>query len=446
MKMPFISDMMRKSRVMALGLLALAALFVLTSLCGCGNKGAAHARQVHLTLACWEGPEGLASLGQLLDRYKKQHPNVSIEIQQVPGNQYYQRLQIQFAAGVAPDIMQLAYDHLPMFADKNTIEPLDHLIKRDHFPVDGMFPELLPALKYQGQFYGLPRGWTTFVLYYNKDMFKKAHLPFPHDGWKWDEFLADCKKLTQDTDGDGRIDQFGCDAPLQMDAASYWVWQNGGLMFSPDMKKCLLNSPETEGALRFLQDCEYKYHVFPTPAQSQDLGGGGEMFRQGKQAMYIEGRWACQSFRDAKYPNGKLIDWDVAPPPMNKQKATMLFANCYVLRKNGPNLDEAWKLMQWLTGPEGQKHQALTGRDMPSFVSIAKSPAFLDPVHLPEHDEVFLDVAKYARPLQIDAKMGAWGEPLVMEIQQVFLAHKDVDKAMNSAVSTIDKILQEAPR
>lgn len=293
-------------------------------MCGCGAKDKPGKGQVHLVLGCWEGPEGLASLTQLLDRYKKQHPNVSIEIQQVPGNQYYQRAKIQFAAGVAPDIMQLAYDQLPTFAAKNTLEPLDHLIERDHFPVDQMFPTLLPALKWKGSFYGLPRGWTTFVLYFNKDMFREAHVPFPREGWTWDEFLSAAKKLTRDTNGDGRNDQFGCDAPLQADGVSLWVWQNGGSFFTPDMKRCLLNSPEVIEAVQFLQDCEYKYHAFATPTESQDLGGGGEMFRQGRQAMYIQGRWGCQSFQTAAYPDGRKIDWDVAPVPMGKTKAAEL--------------------------------------------------------------------------------------------------------------------------
>jgi len=406
---------------------------------GCSKTqgGSGHVR---LTLACWEGPEGLASLTKLLDRYKKQHPNVSIEIQQVPGAQYYQRLKIQFAAGVAPDIMQLAYDQLPTFAEKGTLEPLDRLIQRDGFPVNEMFTQLLPALRYKGHFYGLPRGWTTFVLYYNKDMFREAGVPFPREGWTWDDFLTACRKITRDTDGDGRIDRFGCDSPTQLDGIAYWIWQNGGRVYTKDMRRCLLDSPAALEAMQFLVDCQRKYRVFPSPEQAQDLGGGGEMFRSGRQAMFIQGRWACLIFRDAKYADGRKIDWDVGPPPMRKQKATVLFANCYVLRKNGPNLEEAWKLMQWLTGYEGQRHQARTGRDMPSFVSIANSPDFLDPVREPEHDRVFLDVAKYARPLEVDANTGATSELIRNEIMQVFSARKDLNKAMRSVVREINRI------
>ena len=423
------------------GVLALAVCMTL-SVTGCGKPEEKSQHRVTLTLACWEGPEGLASLMKLLDRYKKMHPNVDIEIQQVPGNQYYQRLKIQFAAGVAPDIMQLAYDQLPSFAERNTLEPLDRLIKRDRFPVGEMFPELIPALKYKGKFYGLPRGWTTFVLYYNKDMFREAGVPFPREGWTWDDFLNACKKVTKDVDGDGRVDQFGCDAPTQADGIAYWIWQNGGRMFTPDMKKCLLDSPEAIEAVQFLSDCQYKYHVFPTPEQAQDLGGGSEMFRNGRQAMFIQGRWACLVFRGATYPDGRKIDWDVAPPPMKKKKATVLFANCYVLKRNGPNLEEAWKLMKWLSGYEGQRHQARTGRDMPSFVKIANSPDFLDPVNPPEHDRVFLDVAKYARPLEVDANTGTVNELISNEIMQIFTAGKDVKRAMTSLTRAIDQVQQ----
>jgi len=414
-------------------------------LSGCG-RGQASEHKVRLTLGCWEGPEGLASLTVLLDRYKEQNPHVSIEIQQVPGLQYYQRLKIQAAAGVTPDIMQLAYNQIPSFAERGVLHPLDDLIARDRFPVDGMFPEIVPALKYEDRFYGLPRGWTTFVLYYNKDMFRDAGVPFPHDGWTWDDFLDAARKLTKDTDGDGRTDQFALDAPVQWDGIAFWIWQNGGRMFTPDMDRCLLDSPEAIGAMWFLADCQFKHRVFPSPDQSQDLGGGSEMFRNGRQAMFIQGRWASQAFRNATYEDGRKIDWDVAEVPVNREKATVLFANCYVLRKDGPNLEEAWKLMQWLTGVEGQKHQAATGRDMPSFVEVAESPLFLDPNTPPENDAIFLEAAETARPLEIDANVDAWGELMNLAIADIFIGRKDPAKAMRDVTPRVNEVLREDRR
>jgi len=95
--------------------------------------------------------------------------------------------------------------------------------------------------------------------------------------------------------------------------------------------------------------------------------------------------------------------------------------------------------MRWLTGIEGQRHQARTGRDMPSFVEVANSADFLDPVNPPEHDRVFLDAAQYARPLEVDANTGANAEIIANEIAQIFTARKDVRRAMRSIVPVIDK-------
>ncbi len=416
-------------------------LIMLAVLTGCGRTGERNNGRITLTLACWEGPEGLQTLNRLIDGYKKQHPNVDVEIQQIPGSQYYQRLKVQFAGGVPPDIMQLAYDQLPTFAGKNIIQSLDDLIEHDHFQVSDMFPQLIPALKYKGHFYGLPRGWTTFVLYYNRDMFREAGLPFPHEGWTWDDFLTACRQMAKDTNKDGKNDIFGCNVNIQIDGVAYWIWQNGGRMFTPDMKRCLLGSPESIQALQFLADCQQKYHVFPSPAQSQDLGGGAAMFRNGRQAMFIDGRWACMFFRDAKYPDGRKIDWDIAQLPMKKKRASVLFANCYVLRKSGPNMAEAWKLMRYLTGYPGQEMQARTGRDMPSLISVAKSSAFLDPVNPPEHDSVFLDEAKIARPLEIDENVGAWAEILTGYLTQIMTGRMSADAAMQEAVPQINKVL-----
>jgi hypothetical protein len=102
--------------------------------------------------------------------------------------------------------------------------------------------------------------------------------------------------------------------------------------------------------------------------------------------------------------------------------------------------------MKWLTGYEGQKHQARTGRDMPSFVRVANSPDFLDPANPPEHDRVFLDVAKYARPLEVDANTGTVNELITNEIMQIFTAHKDVRRAMRSLASTINRIQQRGAK
>src|SRR3712207_7658069 len=53
---------------------------------------------------------------------------------------------------------------------------------------------------------------SQLMIYYNRKLFREAGLPDPPPkDWPWHEWLAACKKLTKDRDGDGRLDQFGTD-------------------------------------------------------------------------------------------------------------------------------------------------------------------------------------------------------------------------------------------
>ena len=46
--------------------------------------------------------------------------------------------------------------------------------------------------------------------------------------WTWDDFLHAARALTRDTDGDGRIDQYGLGTEVSIFRLAPFVWQNGG--------------------------------------------------------------------------------------------------------------------------------------------------------------------------------------------------------------------------
>ena len=49
----------------------------------------------------------------------------------------------------------------------------------------------------------LPQNLSSLVVYYNRDLFDAAGVPYPEAGWTWAEFLDAAKALTRDIDGDG---------------------------------------------------------------------------------------------------------------------------------------------------------------------------------------------------------------------------------------------------
>lgn len=52
-----------------------------------------------------------------------------------------------------------------------------------------------------GEYYGIPFKQEMWCVYYNKDIFDAAGVPYPSGSWTWDEYVATAKKLTDKTKG-----------------------------------------------------------------------------------------------------------------------------------------------------------------------------------------------------------------------------------------------------
>ena len=79
----------------------------------------------------------------------------------------------------------------------------------------------------------MPLYGLAYGLFYNKKLFEKAGLQPPKT---WSEFVDTAKKLTKDTNGDGKIDQWGVaieGASITESAHFAFILgrQNGGELF-----------------------------------------------------------------------------------------------------------------------------------------------------------------------------------------------------------------------
>jgi multiple sugar transport system substrate-binding protein len=110
-------------------------------------------------------------------------------------------------------------------------------------------------------------------MFVNKTLLEKCGLDVPANDWTWEDFYTICAQVTQDTDGDGSIDQFG----------SYgYDWQNalvsnGASLFSEDGQRCLVAQPEAVEAIAFCQKLEKLYE--DCDITSRDFDEGAVAFR-----------------------------------------------------------------------------------------------------------------------------------------------------------------------
>ena len=316
-----------------------------------------------------DGGDGLTPHQQIIQNFEDKNPNILVQLEAVAGRDYYARLLTQIAAKAAPDIMQVGDDAVPSFVEKGAFIPLDDCIKQNNLDLSGYLPGLLDPGKVNGKQYLLPKDYTPVGVYYNKKIFDAAGVPYPKDGWTWDELLSTAQKLTQDTNNDGTPDIYGLQLPATWTTGfEYWVAAAGGKLISEDGKKFVgyLDSPEVIRAVQFYADLYNKYKVAPPPADLNQFGGGNSEFDNGKAAMRLFGRWPQASLK--KNPN---IDLGVVAPPQDKQRANVLFWGGFGIASTTKNSNEACKFLTYYTGEPG----AEVWKDwaLPAVKSVAES-------------------------------------------------------------------------
>jgi len=125
------------------------------------------AQSVTLTLTTWGNPDEEAAFRHLIDAYKKVEPGVTINLEIVPGDQQYQRLDTRLAGGQAPDLVRIQYQQIGRYALANSMVELGPMLKAGYM---GDFSDVhRKALSFDGKQFAMPFDNNTLALYYDKE-------------------------------------------------------------------------------------------------------------------------------------------------------------------------------------------------------------------------------------------------------------------------------------
>jgi multiple sugar transport system substrate-binding protein len=216
-----------------------------------------------------------------------------------------------------------------------------------------------------------------------------------------------------------------------------FVMGNGGKFLSDDRKQFLLNSKEATDALQFAADLSNKYKVVPDSRALQAMNDG-QMFQMGKLAMMISGRWSVPEFRKLKF------DWDVAPLPANGKWEGWSGSVGFGIYSKTKQADAAYKLVEYLGGPEGQKEQSLLGYAIPSFKAMANTDIFLQPGQKPEHASVFIKAAQSQIPGPwTNLPNAKWWDMVGQNLGPMWEGKKSATDLMNELKPKIDQAIKE---
>lgn len=377
---------------------------------------------------------------QLAAAFEEENPDIEIELGYVPSQgEYRQQLAAQFSAGTPPDVMLLNYRRFATFA--NGLEPLgEYLGKSDLIQATDFFTPTINAFQLDGQLYCIPQNISSLVVYYNKALFDAAGVPYPTADWTREEFLAAARALTQDTDGDGTVDQYGVGIEPSIFRLAPFVWQNGGDIVDDPAHptRLTLDSPEALAAFHWLVDLQVKEQVVPDAA-AESAEERETRFLNGRLAMLFESRRVVPTLRTIE-----TFEWNVAPLPRGEQESGILHSDAFCMAEVTENKEAAWRFIEFANSVTGQTILAQSGRTVPSLIEVAESPAFLDPNQPPANSRVFLDTIPMLNQVPIMTTWVAIEETAGQEIERAFYGQASVEEAAATAVTTTQTYFDEA--
>jgi multiple sugar transport system substrate-binding protein len=407
-------------------LILLVALFFLF-LAGCGRSATPT-----VSFMVFGGPEELAAYQSLVDAFHAAQSDVAVELRYVPDlAEYRRRLAADFSAGAAPDVMLLNYRRFATFAGQGGLEPLEpYLTQSALLDEADFYPSVIDSFRFAGQLWCIPQNMSSLVVYYNQDLFDAAGLPYPGDDWTWGEFLLAAQRLTSDTDGDGRPEQYGVGIEPTLNRLAPFIWQAGGELVDDPQNptRLALDSPAALAALQWFANLQTEHHVAPD-AIAASAESNESRFLNGTLAMYFNSRRGVPTYRT-------ITDfvWDVAPLPRGAQAASVLHSDGYCLAASSKEKEAAWRFIEFANGAAGQELVAKTGRTVPSLRAVAESPVFLEPSEAPARSRVFVAALDTMRAVPVMANWPPIEDTASQDIEQAFYGRVSVAEAAAAAI------------
>ena len=335
--------------------------------------GAALAEDQVIRFATWS-QDNLAIQEAIARKFEEANPGVKVQVESY-GDGYDTKLAAAMGAGDAPDVMYMW--NFPAYAV--SLLPLNDLIAKDAAEIKpDDFPQgLMNTTRVEGKTYGMPSGFTTQVVFYNKDMFAKAGVEEPKDGWTWDDLRAKAAKFR---DEPNKVYGFAVDAKPDPYDFEQFLWSNGTKYISDDGKAIdgYMNSDASAEVLDMFGDMLKKEE-----AVALNLGGdtsGSALFNGGKIAMLQSAMWSKTALDAAG------MNYGVAPLPRfgDKPAKSAIGTSAISIAKDTKHADLAWEFVKFYSSPEAV---AMRVNDLPVRTSVAEEKGMTkDPIYKPFFD------------------------------------------------------------
>ena len=297
--------------------------------------GAAYAEE---TVVWWDflsGGDGVRMKQMISDFNAAHEGQIKIDATTLEwGLPYYAKVQTSAAVGEAPDVMTYHASRIPLALTQGVLEEItaDDWAKMGLSQAD-FAPATWDAVTSEGKQYAVPLDTHPIVLYYNRDLLKKAGM-LTDDGkpkglGSGAEFKATLQAL-KDSGVEFPLGSVTADGNFMFRTVYSLMCQQGGELMTGDEFLAGDNVDKLKNALTTLgewtkEGLQSTYTDYPATVA---------LFTSGKAAMMINGVWEVPTMTDLA-KDGKLFDWGAIELPVVFDKpCTYADSHAFTIPKN----------------------------------------------------------------------------------------------------------------
>jgi multiple sugar transport system substrate-binding protein len=312
-------------------------VFALAMVCAHLTGCTAKRDSIEVVYNCPANAADIATLQQEIPSFAA-HSGVTIKLNPFTGQD---KLYAMMVAGQTPDIFYTNSTMRDRLAAEGRLLDLRTVSHGDTF-VTRLWPTVIgTGTSVDSGWYSVGNWSFTLGVYYNKDTFDKAGVPYPDSAWTWETMVERARKLTHDDNGDGAPERYG------VFIGSHFVEafeQMNGADIRPNTLRATVAPASAEVFQKYL--ALMSGGLMPDLRRIQAMGMQPlQLLESGRVAMLVEA-----------VPHQTLIEmlrirWGVAPLPVFTGKPPKYFrsgSGGLSISSTTQHPEAAWKALKWI--------------------------------------------------------------------------------------------------
>jgi multiple sugar transport system substrate-binding protein len=375
---------------------------------------------------------------EMVEEFEEVYPQIEVEIVSFVRESMPQRVELAVESGIPPDVVQ---GHVYAMAGQGLAMPLDDLWAEWETTSPNATSQFLPSAlaetMWEDRHFGVPLDVYTQILFYNKDHFDTAGLPYPEGDYTLAQLEAATSTLTNPDNN-----HFGFGFTTDPWYVYAWVSGAGGdvLVKNPDNSLTLtLNSTTNIDALTYLTGMVEKgYGPLPS-SRPRDYEETRQKFLNEEISMYF-GESQDIHLIQSTHPDFPLGVAGMPITPALESAASVFGSSGLFIPRGARHRAAAFEFMKWATSDRYAFSMARRVGRYPAKTWLQSSPEFTENLTLIP----FFNQLNAARPYRLDLLPVA-EEAFANAIKAAFYKNMSPAEALQQAQAIGEESLSNVP-